>query len=176
MHEEEKNVESEADDTTCKYCATFRVRGVPQGIERHQEYVEEEKDGTLQARHKTTHLSFFHYSYPLLRPLRSWGSLQIAHPVDIGLMKIGAIIGRGSRKDFMDLYVILQKEISLPRLLRLASKKFPGRDLRFHACRAMVYFADADREPTPKLLAPLDWPKIKDFFERETRKIVAAFR
>ena len=54
---------------------------------------------------------------------------------------------------------ILEKEISLPRLLRLAKKKFPGaRDVNLQALRALVYFADADQEPDLKLLQKQSWP------------------
>ena len=139
--------------------------------------IEEEKDGTLHARLRGTHISFFRYRYPLLRGLRRWGHLRVAHPVDIGLMKLGAIIGRGSRKDFVDLYVILKEEMDLPRLLRLAPKKFPGsRDFRVQALRALVYFADADQEPDLRLPPTLSWPGIKRFFENEVRSLSQTFR
>ena len=134
--------------------------------------VEEEKDGTVHGRHKATHVSFFRYPNPLLRPVRLWDRLRVAHPVDIGLMKLGAIIGRGSRKDFIDLYFILERELSLARLLRLIPRKFPGRrDVRVQALRALVYFADADAEPPPKVAASLSWARVKAFFEREVRSL-----
>lgn len=133
--------------------------------------IEEEKDGTVQGRHQATDVSFFYYPYLLLRPARVWGNLRVADPVDIGLMKLGAIIGRGSRKDFIDLYMVLQKELSLAQLLRLARKKFPGRhDLELQALRVLVYFADADTEPVLKFTAPVSWTAVKTFFEREVRQ------
>lgn len=135
--------------------------------------VEEEKEGTIHGRHGMTHVSFFHYPNPLIRSVRIWEGLRIAHPVDIGLMKLGAIIGRGSRKDFMDLYFILQKELSLAQLLRLVPKKFAGRqDVVPQAFRALVYFADADAEPAPRVLTPVPWDRIKAYFEREVRPLV----
>jgi len=134
--------------------------------------IAEEKEGTLHARHGQTHLSLFRYSYPTLRPLRRWNSIQVAHPIDIALMKVGAIIGRGSRKDFIDLYLILQNEISIEKLLRLSKKKFKGvRDLVFQACKALVYFQDAETEPPLRMLATISWKAVKDFFETEVRKL-----
>ncbi|MBI3292216.1 MAG: nucleotidyl transferase AbiEii/AbiGii toxin family protein [Elusimicrobia bacterium] len=139
--------------------------------------LEEEREGTLQARDKNTHLSFFYYRYPLLRPRRQWKGLQLAHPVDIALMKVGAIIGRGSQKDFFDLYVVLHKGFTLTQLLRLARKKFKDtHDIILQAYRALVYFQDADQEPLPKMLLPIPWPRVKEFFETEVRKNTPALR
>lgn len=138
--------------------------------------IEEQKDGAVHALYKTTHISFFRYRYPLLRPLRRWRGLSIAHPVDIGLMKVNAVIGRGSRKDFVDLYVILKKEISLPRLLKLSAKKFPDAgDFTLQACRALVYFADADKEPPIKMIQNISWLEVKRFFETEIRRVARPF-
>lgn len=134
--------------------------------------LEEEKEGTIHVQLKGTHVSFFRYRYPLLRPFGTWEGLSVAHPIDIGLMKLGAIIGRGSKKDFWDLYMILQKELSLRQLLRLARKKFKDTPtLALQAYRALVYFQDADQEPMPKLFLPFSWPQVKHFFESEVRLI-----
>ncbi len=133
--------------------------------------IEEEKEGTVHIRCQNTHVSFFRYAYPLLRPTTRWEGLQIAHPEDIALMKMGAIIGRGSKKDFFDLYVLLHEGgLSLPKLFRRSKKKFEGsRDFQLQALRAMVYFDDAEREPDPRLIKKLSWPEVKRFFEREVR-------
>jgi hypothetical protein len=138
--------------------------------------LEEEKDGTLHFLMQKTHLSFFRYSYRLLRPPRLWGGLRVADPLDIGLMKIGAIMGRGSKKDFVDLYFILQAGVRLPQLMRAARKKFPDvHDFALQASRALVYFQDADSEPPLRMLKPVAWAAIKAFFEQEVRKIVQPF-
>ena len=47
--------------------------------------------------------SFFRYGYPLLTPTDLVSGLQVAGILDIGLMKLDAIAGRGTRKDFYDL-------------------------------------------------------------------------
>jgi len=139
--------------------------------------VEEQKDGTVHARYQKTHISFFRYRYPLLRPLTLWNGIHVAGPLDIGLMKIGAIMGRGSRKDFVDLYFILKEASTLPQLLRLAHKKFStGEQWVLLACRALVYFEDADREPPLKMTSNVSWPEVKRFFETEVRKRVQRLR
>jgi len=65
----------------------------------------QEAAGTLTVRLRGVATSFFRYDYPLLQPLREspWG-LLVADPDDIAAMKLAAVAGRGSRKDFVDLY------------------------------------------------------------------------
>lgn len=43
-------------------------------------------------------LRFYYYPYPLIEPLAGDG-LAVASAVDLGLMKLGAIISRGSKRD-----------------------------------------------------------------------------
>jgi hypothetical protein len=62
-----------------------------------------EAAGTLTVTIASLPTSFFHYDYPLLLPLHHspWG-IPLADPADIAAMKLWAIAGRGSRKDFVD--------------------------------------------------------------------------
>jgi predicted nucleotidyltransferase component of viral defense system len=132
----------------------------------------ESKDGTCHLRVERTATSLFHYPYALLDPTDNWNGLRIASLQDIAAMKVGAVIGRGSRKDFVDLYG-LSMEIGLETILNSAAKKFPDHsDIAIQAARAMVYFQDAEKEPMPRLLRPLAWSKVKSFFEAEIPKAV----
>ena len=58
-------------------------------------------------------LRLFYYPYPLVAPTEEVAGLAIASAPDLGLMKLGAIITRGSRRDFVDLY-LLCRELPLP--------------------------------------------------------------
>ena len=74
-------------------------------------------------------LRFFYYPYPLVEPLDGEG-LAVASPLDLGLMKLGAIISRGARRDFVDLY-LLCRELPLGELLRARGGEVrPRRRLR----------------------------------------------
>lgn len=90
-------------------------------------------------------LSFMSYPYPLLRPLVTTEHLDLADMADIGCMKLSAITGRGTMKDYVDLYVILQR-IPLHELLALCAVKLPQLD-RALILKALVYFDDLDLEP-----------------------------
>ena len=89
-------------------------------------------------------------------------------------MKIGAIIGRGSRKDFVDLYTICRR-IPLGTLLALGPKKFRAvEQFQWHALKALCFFDDADHEPPVAAIAPVPWDRIKRFFLQEVRTLTHA--
>lgn len=133
--------------------------------------VREEKEGTLHSLIQGVETSFLSYRYPLVRPARRWRGLRVASLADIGLMKIGAIIGRGSRKDFRDLREIT-RGLPLEDLLRLAPKKFPdAEDFLFQASKALVYFDDAEAQPDVRLLRPEPWAEVKTYFQREVPRV-----
>jgi predicted nucleotidyltransferase component of viral defense system len=134
--------------------------------------VELEEEGTLRIYLNRIGISFFHYDYSLITPLLHFGNLRIVSITDIGLMKIAAIVGRGSKKDFIDLYFIANHHIPLDNLLRLSRKKFPtARDFPMQALRALVYFKDAEREKMPKMIQKLRWKDVKEFFTKEVERI-----
>ena len=116
-------------------------------------------------------LSFFQYSYRLLQPLMSYKTLAVARKLDIAAMKVQAVAGRGSRKDFIDLYFLL-KEYSLEKILDAHSDKFGSRLAnRYHALKSLVYFADAENEPLPRMLLPVSWLEVKRTIQGEVKKI-----
>ncbi len=134
--------------------------------------VELEEEGTLRIYLNRIGISFFHYDYSLIAPLLNFGNLRIASITDIGLMKIAAIVGRGSKKDFIDLYFIANYHTPLKSLLELSRKKFPiARDFPMQALRALVYFEDAEKEKKPRMIQKLPWKDVKEFFTREVEEI-----
>jgi len=135
----------------------------------------EEKEGTLQGRIGRVRVSFFFYPMPLVRPVIRKGKIRLASLEDIGLMKIGAIIGRGSRKDFIDLYEICQR-VLLSRLLALGATKFKdSRDFTLQALKALCYFEDADQEPDVSTVRPLPWNKVRVFLTEEIRRLARRY-
>ena len=73
-------------------------------------------------------------------------------------MKLSALVGRGSRKDFLDLYILTTGVISMSDLLRKAQKKYPAAtDFTAQSLRALVYFKDAETEDPPVLLEAISW-------------------
>ena len=135
----------------------------------------EARDGTVHGRVGPVRVSFFWYDEPLVKPLIRRGSLRIASLEDLGLMKLGAIVGRGSRKDFVDLYAICHA-VPLPRLLTLSRRKFTdARDFILQTLKALSFFEDADREPPVVAASPLAWDRVKAFFDQEARRLARRY-
>ena len=53
-------------------------------------------------------ISFFKYDYPQLYPFIYFNNIRLADIRDIAPMKIAAIASRGSKKDFIDLYFLME--------------------------------------------------------------------
>src|ERR1700688_4122231 len=79
--------------------------------------------GTIYANIRKTKVSFIAYAYPILFPFQTFLGVNVADSRDIGCMKIGAIASRGTKRDFVDLYLLAQ-EYSLKQLLEWFTKKF----------------------------------------------------
>lgn len=114
-------------------------------------------------------LSFMRYPYPLLRPLITADHLDLADIADIGCMKLSAITGRGTMKDYVDLYFIL-KRISLQELLVLCAVKLPQLD-RALIMKALVFFDDLDDDPILYMKGhAIPFDDIKKFLRAQSRK------
>ena len=91
--------------------------------------------------------------------------IRLAGVKDIAAMKVAAIIGRGTKKDFIDLYFLL-KQFSLKELLELYLQKYPDGSL-FIALKSLSYFEDADADPMPVMFEVIEWTEVKSLI-RET--------
>ena len=125
---------------------------------------EEVSPGTVKGQLAGTAVSFFHYPYPLLSAPIEWEGILLASLLDIGLMKITAIASRGAKKDFVDLYYILQ-HLGPQSVFARFSEKYPSERLDpYHYLRSLTYFEDAETEPDPRMLVPWSWEETKDYF------------
>lgn len=121
-------------------------------------------------------ISFFVIKDPFLFEGVQYRFFHIADIRDIALMKLVAISGRGSRKDFIDLYVLLRGGISLPEYFALLPKKYgKGRDNAYHILKSLTYFEDAEQEPMPRMFEPFDWEECKRYFVRQGQAIVVPY-
>jgi hypothetical protein len=88
--------------------------------------------------------------------------------------KLHAILDRGTRGDFFDLYVLLQQErlgvIECVRALRIV---FPGEINEGLLLRALAYFDDAEREAALPGEGTTDWKRVKAFFQRSVGALLA---
>lgn len=113
-----------------KYFNNFKVRRI--------------MNDTLLSTVGETDLTFFYYPYKLIGPFVKFESINLASIKDIVAMKIAAIVQRGKRRDFIDVYYLLQK-YSLEEILNLTVEKYPGYQIMM-ALKSLIYFDDAEKE------------------------------
>ncbi|MFZ2339459.1 MAG: nucleotidyl transferase AbiEii/AbiGii toxin family protein [Bacteroidales bacterium] len=104
-----------------------------------------------------TEIVNFHYKW-LVNPLIESG-LVLAGMEDIAAMKLAAITGRGTKKDFIDLYFLL-KHFSLKQMLDFYLQKYPDGS-EFNVLKSLSYFDDAEEDEIPVMLHPLKWGTVK---------------
>lgn len=139
--------------------------------------VETARDGYLFARLGASRdgvgLRFFYYPYPLVDPAEELSGLAVASAVDLGLMKIAAIIGRGTRRDFVDLH-LLCRALPLASLLERAEEKFGHvRDFRLQALKGLADLSLTEGEPMPRLVRALDWAEVEAWVRSEVAALAA---
>ena len=128
--------------------------------------------GTLHVALGGVRVSFLTAQRPFLFPGITYRGLVVADPRDIAVMKVVAIGGRGSRRDFVDLYFFLRSGGSLEFIFRLIHRRFRGLDLNeYHLLRSLVFFDDAETEPMPRMLRRVSWSDIKKALAAEVRRL-----
>lgn len=127
-----------------------------------------DKDGTFAATWLGVGINFYRLPlYPLVQVPVLLEGIPLATVPEIGAMKLAAIIDRGTRKDMVDLYYILQV-VSLETIFEVAAVKYARlRSFPVSAIRALAYFTDAEALPMPRMLDRTPWPKMKKFLEQQ---------
>jgi len=104
-------------------------------------------------------VDFVNYQYEWIDEIVKEDGIRLADIKDIAAMKIAAIIGRGTKKDFVDLFFLLQ-HFSLQQILDLYTQKYPDGSL-FIAIKSLAYFDDAESNPMPYMFDNISWSEIK---------------
>ena len=115
-------------------------------------------------------LDFLKHSYPILENYSTHSSIRIASLKDIAAMKVNAIVNRGSKKDFVDLYFLL-KQISLSEILKLVELKYANIE-QFSILKSLIYFNDADLQPDCDMIIAANWNEIRLQMQKEVRRLV----
>jgi len=113
-------------------------------------------------------VSFFKYPYSSLQKPEKLEGLTVASLADLAAMKVIAISQRGARRDFVDLYFIMESGFSIGELLQLTKDKMSDLNIsETHLLKSLVYFEDAILDPMPKMKVQVSW-------EQMTAKITKA--
>lgn len=104
-------------------------------------------------------VDFVNYQYRLLESPLIERNLRLVQKKDIAAMKVNAIAGRGSIKDFIDVYFLLN-EFSINEMIGFYLQKYPDGS-EFMVRKSLTYFDDADNEEAPILFHDISWSEIK---------------
>lgn len=105
-------------------------------------------------------VDFVNYKYKWIDNPVKEADIVLASPKDIAAMKVNAIEGRGTKKDFIDLYYLL-KYYKLSDIIGFYENKYPENSA-FRAILSMGYFDDADPQPMPFMYEDISWNSIKE--------------
>lgn len=134
--------------------------------------VETARDGYLDLRCSDgIPVRLYHYPYPLVEPTVLVDGLAMVSIVDLALMKLGAVISRGARRDFVDLFLLCRSR-PLDSILARSQEKFPKvRDFPLQALKGLADYRGVSGEPMPKLEVPLSWSDIEVWLEGDVRRV-----
>lgn len=128
--------------------------------------------GTVNCRIAGVHVQFLEFAYPLLAASDTWPEKRVALASlrDLGAMKLLAIAQRGSRKDFVDVYELLQHGARLSTMLDDFRAKFQADPIS--VLRGLAFFDDAELEPMPEMLAAITWSNVRDGITAALRAVL----
>jgi len=128
--------------------------------------------GTLHAKFDRLRLTFLKTQAPLLFPGAPYRGLVVADLRDIAVLKLIAIGGRGSRKDFVDLFFYLRSGGSLDAVFALLRERLPAVEYNeYHLLKSLVYFDDAEGEPMPRMISDVSWAEVKAAIVDEVKRL-----
>lgn len=130
--------------------------------------IKQNQKGTCDIILNGVQVSFFYYPNSIIKELittKEIPKLKMASVLDIAVMKVAAIGGRGAKKDFFDLYNIMnQYNITIDELTTGLIQKCGDKINYVNTIMGLSYFEDAEQEILPKTFVPYNWEEIKRFF------------
>jgi len=116
-------------------------------------------------------VDFVKMAYPILYPPVEVEGIRMLDLRDIAPMKLKAVVQRGSKKDFFDIYFLLQ-QMSITELIELFKKKFQLQEI-FHVIKSLTYFEDAEANPDPLVFdKKITWTKVKNQIIKEVNNLI----
>jgi hypothetical protein len=92
--------------------------------------------------------------------LEEFAGIRFASLKDISAMKIHAVSGRGSKKDFSDLLFLHDNWITLADSVGNYQAKY-GSGGVFSALKSLTYFSDTKDEPNPRYRNGWTWEEVR---------------
>lgn len=109
---------------------------------------------------KNIKVDIIYFPHSPIGEIEEVNNIRIYSSADISAMKIQAIFGRAKKKDFWDLYELLQ-HYPLQQLIDWHKQKYPSQMLAISIPNAITYFAEAEESETPVSFKNQSWEQIK---------------
>jgi hypothetical protein len=109
------------------------------------------------------------YPYPWLDSPKIVDGHRLAQLKDIAAMKLAAITARGSRKDFIDIFFLME-HFSLEQMLTFFEQKYKGGS-RYLVLKSLTWFDDAKTDPMPVMHKHFDWENLQTLLREEVTRI-----
>lgn len=115
-------------------------------------------------------VDFVKMGYPILFPTLHEDGVRMLDLQDIAPMKLKAIAQRGSKKDFYDIYFLLDY-MPLERMMALFRQKFKMYEV-FHIVKSLTYFEDAEHSANPVVFdESISWQQVKASISRAVKQM-----
>jgi len=122
---------------------------------------------------KLVKVDFIRHAYPVLANPELINGIRFYPVKDIAAMKLNAVINRGAKKDFFDIYELLQ-HFSLVELIEFYERKYSQMNTML-LIKSLKYFVDAELHPDPVSLKNITWDEVKSFISNEVDKYLDEF-
>lgn len=110
------------------------------------------------------------HRYPLLQSFEGIEQIRFWSVDDVIAMKLGAVSGRGAKKDFWDIDELLNR-YTLSQMLQFFTRKYPNSDPGY-VIRSLTYFDDAEQQVDPVEISTSTWPKVKERIIQAVRQLL----
>ncbi|MCC5931159.1 MAG: nucleotidyl transferase AbiEii/AbiGii toxin family protein [Cyclobacteriaceae bacterium] len=114
------------------------------------------------------------YTYPWLEDQYMEDDIRLATLSDISAMKLAAVTGRGTKKDFIDISFLLDS-ISLKNMMANYLKKYHDGS-EFMVLKSLTYFADAENDPMPNMLSQRSWQETKNIILKAVKDFTSSYK
>lgn len=111
------------------------------------------------------------HPFPLIKPVQIIEGIRFFSTEDIIAMKVQAILGRGKKKDFWDIFELLQ-HYSVADFIQFHRMKYQKQNLLISVPQALIYFGHAEESEDPVSLKGQTWKKVKKSIEKKIREFL----
>lgn len=110
------------------------------------------------------------HRYPLLHSFATIENIRFWAVEDVIAMKLGAVSGRGARKDFWDIAELLY-HFTMTQMLGFFTQKYANSDPGY-VIQSLTYFDDAEVQTDPLARNDLTWHEVKQRVLQAVRELL----